>query len=73
MNTRKQTQAQERQPHFPSLEHIQQELGSAKSVDDFFGKEGIPGALGIVKKAKGSPRCPENARVRRPDGVPLCP
>jgi putative transposase len=25
----------------PSLERIQQELGSAKSVDDFFGKEGI--------------------------------
>lgn len=25
----------------PSVEHIQQELGSAKSLDDFFGKEGI--------------------------------
>jgi len=25
----------------PSLELIQQELGSAKRVDDFFGKEGI--------------------------------
>ena len=25
----------------PSLERIQQELGSAKSIDDFFGKEGI--------------------------------
>ena len=24
----------------PSLERIQQELGSAKSIDDFFGKEG---------------------------------
>lgn len=26
---------------YPSLEHIQQELGSAKSIDDFFGKQGI--------------------------------
>src|SRR5215813_13267872 len=25
----------------PSLERIQQELGSAKSIDDFFGKDGI--------------------------------
>src|SRR3954462_8770576 len=25
----------------PSLERIQQELASAKSIDDFFGKEGI--------------------------------
>src|ERR1700704_4589178 len=25
----------------PSLERIQHELGSAKSIDDFFGKEGI--------------------------------
>src|SRR4051812_10016407 len=25
----------------PSLERIQQELGSAESIDDFFGKEGI--------------------------------
>src|SRR5215468_1816417 len=25
----------------PSVERIQQELGSAKSIDDFFGKEGI--------------------------------
>jgi transposase-like protein len=25
----------------PSLERIQQELGSARSIDDFFGKEGI--------------------------------
>src|ERR1051326_8401967 len=25
----------------PSLERIQAELGSAKSIDDFFGKEGI--------------------------------
>ena len=25
----------------PSVEHIQQELASAKNIDDFFGKEGI--------------------------------
>ena len=25
----------------PSVEHIQQELARAKSIDDFFGKEGI--------------------------------
>src|SRR5215212_8810262 len=41
MNTTKKAQAQERQPHFPSLEKIQQELGTAQSIDDFFGKEGI--------------------------------
>jgi putative transposase len=29
------------QPHFPSLEKIQQELGKAQSIDDFFGKHGI--------------------------------
>jgi putative transposase len=28
-------------PALPSVEHIQQELASAKSIDDFFGKEGI--------------------------------
>jgi putative transposase len=33
--------AQDLQPHFPSLETIQQELDSAKSIDDFFGKDGI--------------------------------
>jgi transposase-like protein len=39
MNTTK--KAQGLQPQFPSLENIQQELGKAQSVDDFFGKEGI--------------------------------
>ncbi len=28
-------------PTLPSMERIQQELASATSVDDFFGKEGI--------------------------------
>jgi len=28
-------------PVLPSVERIQQELASAKSVDDFFGKDGI--------------------------------
>lgn len=28
-------------PALPSVERVQQELGSAKSLDDFFGKEGI--------------------------------
>lgn len=41
MNTTKKAQAQERQPHFPFLEKIQQELGKAQSLDDFFGKQGI--------------------------------
>ena len=27
--------------HLPSVERIQQELGKAESIDDFFGKEGI--------------------------------
>lgn len=41
MNTTKKAQAQDRQPHFSSLEKIQQELSKAQSIDDFFGKEGI--------------------------------
>jgi putative transposase len=41
MNTSKITLARKRQPHFPSLETIQQELGRAKSIDDFFGKDGV--------------------------------
>jgi putative transposase len=28
-------------PHLPSLETIQQELGKAQSIDNFFGKQGI--------------------------------
>ena len=37
------TNEKQEQPkiEIPSLERIQQELGSAKSIDDFFGKEGI--------------------------------
>lgn len=37
------TNATQEQPKvdLPSLERIQQALGSAKSIDDFFGKEGI--------------------------------
>jgi transposase-like protein len=41
MNTSKKAQAQDPKPQFPSLEHIQQELGKAQSIDDFFGKQGI--------------------------------
>lgn len=41
MNTSKQVQARELKLQFPSLETIQQELGKAKSIDDFFGKQGI--------------------------------
>src|SRR5215213_10847464 len=41
VNTNKKAQARDLKPHFPSLENIQQELGKAQSVDDFFGKEGI--------------------------------
>lgn len=41
MNTSKKAQARELKPQFPSLATIQQELGSAKSIDDFFGKQGI--------------------------------
>jgi hypothetical protein len=41
MNTAKKAQVRELQPQFPSLETIQQELSTAKSIDDFFGKQGI--------------------------------
>jgi putative transposase len=41
MNITKKAPAYERQPHLPSLEKIQQELGTAESIDDFFGKHGI--------------------------------
>ena len=33
------------QEHLPSVEEIQQELGKAESIDDFFGKEGIMSCL----------------------------
>jgi hypothetical protein len=35
----------ELKPHFFSLDNIQQDLGKAQSIDDFFGKEGIPARL----------------------------
>ena len=41
MNITKKTQVRDLKPHLPSLETIQQELGKAQSVDDFFGKDGI--------------------------------
>jgi transposase-like protein len=46
MPNKKQPTTPEPQPSvesvsMPSVERIQQELGSAKSLDDFFGKEGI--------------------------------
>jgi putative transposase len=41
MNTAKKAQERKLQSHLPSLEKIQQELGTAQSIDDFFGKEGI--------------------------------
>jgi putative transposase len=41
MNTRKKAPARALQPQFPSLETIQRELSTAKSIDDFFGKQGI--------------------------------
>lgn len=41
MKTTKQVPVGKRPPHFPSLEKIQQELGTAQSIDDFFGKDGI--------------------------------
>lgn len=41
MSTVKKAQVRDLQPHLPSLKKIQQELGSAKSIDDFFGKAGI--------------------------------
>jgi putative transposase len=41
MNTTKKAPVRELKPQFPSLENIQQELSTAKSIDDFFGKQGI--------------------------------
>jgi len=35
------TSNDESKPHLPSVERIQQELASAESIDDFFGREGI--------------------------------
>jgi putative transposase len=41
MSTSKQTKQAQQQQHLPSVEAIQNELGRAESIDDFFGKEGI--------------------------------
>jgi transposase-like protein len=41
MSTQKPKRKHDLQPHMPSLETIQAELGKAESMDDFFGKEGI--------------------------------
>lgn len=41
MSTSKSQKQGNLQAHMPSLERIQQELGTAESMDDFFGKEGI--------------------------------
>ena len=42
MSTSKKTkQTQQQQQHLPSVEAIQNELGTAESIDDFFGKGGI--------------------------------
>jgi hypothetical protein len=41
MSTQKHKRENDLQPHMPSLETIQAELGKAESMDDFFGKEGI--------------------------------
>ncbi len=35
------TQKTDNKPHLPSVETIQREAGSAESIDDFFGREGI--------------------------------
>jgi putative transposase len=41
MKTQKPKHQADAEQHMPSLETIQQELGKAQSIDDFFGKEGI--------------------------------
>lgn len=41
MSTGKKTKQPRQQQHLPSVEAIQNELGRAESIDDFFGKEGI--------------------------------
>ncbi len=53
MSTTKPAPVRELQPHFPSLEKIQQELGSAQSINDFFGKEGIFARLFSETIARG--------------------
>jgi putative transposase len=41
MGKGKEVNRRDQQEHIPSVELIQQELGKAESIDDFFGKEGI--------------------------------
>jgi putative transposase len=41
VNINKQTKSAVLPDQLPAVEKIQQELGKAKSIDDFFGKEGI--------------------------------
>ncbi len=41
MSTKKHPEKSESPPALPALEDIQRELGTAESVDDFFGKDGI--------------------------------
>jgi putative transposase len=41
MSTNKQTKRTDLQAHLPSVEKIQNELATAASIDDFFGKDGI--------------------------------
>lgn len=41
MSTSKKRKQTQQQQHLPSVEAIQNELGTAESIDDFFGKEGI--------------------------------
>jgi hypothetical protein len=42
MNSTKKVQSRELQPHLPSLENIQQELGKAKSIDRTMRRGGKP-------------------------------
>ena len=37
----KETKPAQAKIEMPSVKRIQEELGSAKSIDDFFGKEGV--------------------------------
>ncbi len=45
MRTNKITKRTALQANVPSVAEIQNELATAESIDDFFGKEGISGAL----------------------------
>jgi putative transposase len=41
MSTNEKTQRTDLRAHLPSVEKIQNELATAESIDDFFGKDGI--------------------------------